>query len=185
MAIRKIARMGHPILAKPAKPVADPTAPHIRALVDDMIETMHDAPGIGLAAPQIYVPLRVVIFYMPQHRVDAGEEAVPLTVLVNPVITPLSDEKIGQWEACLSVPDLRGLVPRWEHIRYGGYGLDGKWFEREARGKHAGVVQHECDHIEGQLYPQRMTNLADLVFQSEFKYRENPELAKAVLKEKA
>jgi peptide deformylase len=168
MAILKIARMGHPVLLSPAAPVEDPTAPEIHQLVADMLETMRDAPGTGLAAPQVHVPLRVVIFLVSSERAarEGGEE-VPLTLLINPEIEPLDDEKTYGWEGCLSVPDLAGRVPRWTRIRYRGRDLEGKRVEREAEGFHARVVQHECDHLDGILYPQRMDDLRDLVFTSE------------------
>lgn len=162
MAILKIARMGHPALARRADPVADPTAPEIAALVADMIETMRDAPGVGLAAPQVHIPLRLVIFQPPEQ---------PLTVLANPEIVPLTGETELGWEGCLSVPGLRGLVPRRTAIRYSGFGLDGSRIEREATGMHARVVQHECDHLDGVLYPQRIADLGDLIFESELRHR--------------
>ncbi len=175
MAILKIARMGHPVLRRRAEPVADPTAPGVRALVEDMIETMIDADGAGLAAPQVHVPARIVVFQAPEERVDEGIEpaerfdhTAPLTVLINPEIEVLTEALESGWEGCLSVPDLRGLVPRPAHIRYRGFGLDGRPVEREARGFHARVVQHECDHLDGILYPQRMEDLRMLVFESEF-----------------
>ncbi|HYM31712.1 MAG TPA: peptide deformylase [Candidatus Cybelea sp.] len=170
MAILKIARMGHPVLSRRADPVKDPTTPEIARLVKDMIETMADAPGIGLAAPQVHVPLRVVIFQVPAERTEPGEAAVDLTVLVNPEIESLTEEMALGWEGCLSVPGLRGVVPRFTHIRYSGVGLDGKLVQREARDMHARVVQHECDHLDGVLYPQRMTDLSRLVFESELKH---------------
>jgi peptide deformylase len=141
MAILKIARMGHPILAAPAAAIGNPAAPEIRALIADMVETLRDAGGVGLAAPQIHVPSRVVIFEVPAER--SGEEAVPLTVLINPEIEALSDEKALGWEACLSLPGMMGAVPRFTHIRYRGLDLDGGTVEREARDYHARVVQHE------------------------------------------
>jgi peptide deformylase len=175
MAILKIARMGHPVLRRRAKPVADPTAPGVRALVEDMIETMIDADGAGLAAPQVHVSARIVVFQAPEERVDDGIEpaerfdhTAPLTVLINPEIEVLAEAVESGWEGCLSVPGLRGLVPRPAHIRYRGFGLDGRPVEREARGFHARVVQHECDHLDGILYPQRMDDLRMLVFESEF-----------------
>ncbi len=177
MTIRKIARMGHPILKLPAEPVKDPGAPEIRALVEDMIETMIDANGAGLAAPQVHEGLRVVIFQAPGARAEGGldeEEAfdhtAPLTVLINPEIEPQSDEMEEGWEGCLSVPGLRGLVPRYTDIVYKGVGLDGKPVERRAKGFHARVVQHECDHLDGILYPQRMTDLGKLIFESEVRH---------------
>jgi peptide deformylase len=174
MAILKIARMGHPVLATRAAPVSDPTAPEIRRLVNDMVETMADANGAGLAAPQVHVPLRVVVFQAPGERSEPsqqGEEAfdhtAPLTVLINPEIAVMDQTPEGGWEGCLSVPGLRGWVERPAHIRYRGFGLDGRIIERTARGFHARVVQHECDHLDGRLYPSRMVDLSRLVFESE------------------
>ncbi len=165
MAILKIARMGHPILRAPAQPVADPTAPEIRQLIADMVETMEDADGAGLAAPQVHVPLRVVIFHVPRGR-DA-QNVQPLTVLVNPVVEPLSDEKELGWEGCLSVPGMVGLVPRHTRVRYRAVAPDGAPIDRIAEGFHARVVQHECDHLDGMLYPMRMTDLSQLGFVEE------------------
>jgi peptide deformylase len=170
MAILKIARMGHPVLRRPAQPVADPRAPEIAKLIADMTETMVDAQGAGLAAPQVHVPLRLVIFHAPSHRVDSDEETMPLTVLINPVITPLADEQSEGWEGCLSVPGLVGLVPRWHKIHYTAFTPSGERIERDAEGFHARVVQHECDHLDGILYPQRMTDLGQLVFREELRH---------------
>ena len=168
MAILKIARMGHPVLRGRADPVPDPAAPAIRTLIADMIETMEDAHGAGLAAPQVHVPLRVVVFHVPEERGRReGEEPVPLTVLINPEIVALTEEQAEGWEACLSVPGLAGIVPRWTRIRYSGLTAEGGRIEREAAGFHARVVQHECDHLDGILYPQRMTDLSRLVFVEE------------------
>ena len=172
MAILKIARMGHPVLKAQAEPVADPKAQEIQQLVRDMIETLEDVGGIGLAAPQVHVPKRVVIFYVPgERRAAAGEPAedVPLTVLINPEIEPLTEEKVAGVEACLSVPGLAGPVPRFAHIRYRALDLHGRMFEREAKGYHARVVQHECDHLDGILYPMRMTDLSQLAFVEELR----------------
>jgi peptide deformylase len=177
MAILKIARMGHPVLALPAQPVADPKSPEIRRLVNDMVETMQDANGAGLAAPQVHVPLRVVVFQAPGERSDPGladeekfDHTAPLTVLINPQIEVLAGDTEGGWEGCLSVPGLRGWVERPAHIRYRGFGLDGKIIERVAGGFHARVVQHECDHLDGRLYPSRMADLGKLVFESEIRH---------------
>ena len=181
MAILKIARMGHPVLARPAAPVEDPTVPAIRQLVQDMIETMEDAPGTGLAAPQVHVPLRLVIFKVEAARAgregDGEAAGVPLTLLINPEIEPLGEEKAWGWEACLSVPELAGEVPRYTAIRYRGLDVEGTMLEREARGFHARVVQHECDHLDGILYPQRMTDLKKLVFASELRHMTRAEAA--------
>lgn len=162
MSILKIARMGHPVLRRPADPVSDPTAPEIKKLVADMIETMEDANGAGLAAPQVYVPLRLVIFHVPAKRATGGEADQPagLTILMNPVIEPLAETKDMGWEGCLSVPGMMGAVPRFTQIRYRGVGPDGQPIAREASGFHARVVQHECDHLDGILYPQRMTDMS-------------------------
>ena len=174
MAILKIARMGHPVLKAQAEPVAEPKAQEIQQLVRDMVETLEDVGGIGLAAPQVHVSKRVVIFYVPGERQEAanGEPAedVPLTVLINPEIEPLSEERVVGVEACLSVPGLAGPVPRWSHIRYRALDLHGRMFEREAKGYHARVVQHECDHLDGILYPQRMGDLSKLIFESEVRH---------------
>ena len=157
MAILKIAKMGNPVLRRRADEVPDPTAPEIRRLVADMLETMHDAPGTGLAAPQVHVPLRVVVFEVAEGRAQReGGEAVPLTVMVNPVIEPVDEAMTLGWEGCLSVPGLAGMVPRHDHIRYRFQTLEGETVEREAKGFHARVVQHECDHLIGKLYPMRV-----------------------------
>lgn len=157
MPILKIARMGHPILRAIAQPVADPRAPELRRLVEDMVETLADAGGVGLAAPQVHVPLRLVIFFVPGER--SGEE-VPLTILINPLIEPLSDQMEEGAEGCLSLPGFVGVVPRFSAIRYSGYGLDGQPIRREAQGYHARVVQHECDHLDGILYPARIEDFS-------------------------
>jgi len=177
MAILKIARMGHPVLAEMAKPVSDPKNPGIRNLVNDMVETMMDANGAGLAAPQVHVPLRVVVFQAPSERADPvlGEDeqydhTAPLTVLINPEIAILDPTPEGGWEGCLSVPGLRGWVERPAHIRYRGFGLDGEVIDRVARGFHARVVQHECDHLDGRLYTSRMDDLSRLIFESEIRH---------------
>jgi len=177
MAILKIARMGHPVLGRRAEPVSDPGSPGIRRLVADMIETMIDANGAGLAAPQVHVPLRVVIFQAPDERTDPAladaerfDHTAPLTVLVNPEFEVFGDETEAGWEGCLSVPGLRGLVERPAHIRYRGVDCDGEAIERTARGFHARVVQHELDHLDGILYPRRMKDLAQLIFESEARH---------------
>jgi len=177
MAILKIARMGHPVLATPARAVSDPKAPEIRRLINDMVETMIDANGAGLAAPQVHVPLRIVVFQAPEGRTDPGlseaerfDHTAPLTVLINPEIEVLGTGLEGGWEGCLSVPGLRGWVERADHIRYRGLGINGEPIERVARGFHARVVQHECDHLEGRLYISRMNDLSRLIFESEARH---------------
>jgi peptide deformylase len=169
MAILKIARMGHPVLRRQAEPVVDPTAPEVARLVADMAETLDDIGGAGLAAPQVHVPQRLVIFRVPAERTTGAEAdaPMPLTVLVNPVIEPLDETIELGWEGCLSVPGLRGAVPRHARIRYRAATPEGGTVDRVAEGFHARVVQHECDHLDGVLYPQRMTDLRLLVFAEE------------------
>jgi len=177
MAILKIARMGHPVLAVQAAPVSDPRAPEIHRLINDMVETMIDANGAGLAAPQVHVPLRIVVFQAPESRTDPGlseaerfDHTAPLSVLINPQIEILGTGLEGGWEGCLSVPGLRGWVERADHIRYRGWGINGEPIERVARGFHARVVQHECDHLDGRLYVSRMADLSRLIFESEIRH---------------
>ena len=171
MAILKIARMGHPLLLRPSEPVVDPTAPEITRLIEDMMDTMADAFGAGLAAPQVHVALRLVIFHVPTARArgEDGEQAegCPFTVLINPEIEPVGQEVDDGLEACLSVPGLAGMVPRFQHITYSGVDQYGELIERKASGFHARVVQHECDHLDGILYPMRMTDLSTLTYASE------------------
>ena len=177
MAILKIARMGHPVLSEICAPVRDPASAEIKRLIADMIETMEDANGAGLAAPQVHVPLRLVIFQAPAARsegrmdgLEAFDHTAPLTVLINPVIEILDSTLEGGWEGCLSVPGMRGWVERPRHIRYSGYDADGQRIDRTARGFHARVVQHECDHTDGILYPQRMRDISKLIFESEMRH---------------
>jgi len=171
MAILKIARMGHPLLLRPSEPVLDPTGPEIARLIDDMMDTLADAFGAGLAAPQVHVMLRLVMFHVPTARAQGedGEqvEGCPFTVLINPEIEPVGQEITDGLEACLSVPGLAGMVPRFRHIIYRGVDQNGETIERKASGFHARVVQHECDHLDGILYPMRMTDLSTLTFTSE------------------
>jgi peptide deformylase len=169
MALLKIAHMGNPVLRARAAEVVDPTAPWVRKLVEDMVETMEDAGGTGIAAPQVHESHRVVIFFVGGERVTdlPGDGPQDLTVLLNPVVEPVGNEVALGWEGCLSVPGLRGVVPRHLRIRYRGVGLDGRPIDREAGGFHARVVQHECDHLDGILYPQRMTDHRLLVYTEE------------------
>lgn len=162
MPILDIARMGHPILKGRAQEVTNFDDPELHTFVEDMKETMVHAGGVGLAAPQVYVPLRIVIFFVPEARNNG--QAVPLTVMINPVITPMTEEMSEDWEACLSVPGLTGVVPRWTKLKYSFQDIDGSLRERPADGFHARVVQHECDHLDGVLYPMRMIDLATLSF---------------------
>lgn len=169
MALLKIARMGNPVLREPAAEIEDPAAPWVRRLVDDMIETMEDASGTGLAAPQVHEPWRIVVFFVSGERLSGlpGDVAQDLTVLINPVVELLGEDRAFGWEGCLSVPGLRGIVPRHLRIRYRAIGLDGTPIEREVEGFHARVVQHECDHLDGILYPQRMMDQRHLFFMEE------------------
>ncbi len=191
MAILKIARMGHPILSRMAEAVDDPAVPDILHLIADMVDTLADAGGVGLAAPQVHVPKRVVIFHIPESQAraaaeeeaaealedgggDASEdvpgiepEAVPMTVLINPGIEPLDDETAPGVEGCLSLPGMIGMVSRYKRIRYRAVTPDGSVIEREASGFHARVVQHECDHLDGILYPMRMDDLSTFGFSEE------------------
>jgi len=171
MAILKIARMGHPILSRRADEVDDPTAPEVRALIIDMLETLADIDGAGLAAPQVHVSKRVVLFRVPVERVSdhADDQPMGLTALINPVIEPIGDEIERGWEGCLSVPGMMGEVPRHARIRYSGLDLEGKPVSCEASGFHARVVQHECDHLDGILYPMRMDDLTRFGFEAEMR----------------
>ena len=171
MALLKVARMGHPVLARPAEPVSDPRAPEIRRLIADMAETMLDLNAAGIAAPQVHVPLRVVMFRVSALRAEReGAEELPLTILINPELTPLGDEMEEDWEGCLSVPGLRGLVPRYTKLRYRALDPQGGVIDRSVEDFHARVVQHECDHLDGKLYPQRMTDMSKLIFESEWRW---------------
>ncbi|MFL6662943.1 MAG: peptide deformylase [Rhizobacter sp.] len=166
MSIREILKMGDPRLLRVAQPVQAFDTPELHALVADMFDTMHAADGAGLAAPQIGVDLQLVIFGFRKNERYPDAPPVPETVLVNPVITPLSDEEELGWEGCLSVPGLRGMVPRWQRIRYTGFDEKGGRIDREAEGFHARVVQHECDHLIGRLYPTRMRDLTQFGYTS-------------------
>lgn len=167
MAVREVLRMGHPVLREKARPVEALGSPGLRALVADMKETMAAQDGAGLAAPQIGVGERVVIFGVDQNPRYPDAEAVPFTVLVNPKITMLTREVESDWEGCLSVPGMRGVVPRYTRIRYTGFDEEGNPIDRVAEGFHARVVQHECDHLDGILYPQRMTDMSTFGFTRE------------------
>jgi peptide deformylase len=166
MTVREILKMGDPRLLRVAQPVTAFDTPELHALIADMFDTMKAAQGAGLAAPQIGVDLQLVIFGFSHNARYPDRPAVPSTVLLNPVITPLSDEMVEGWEGCLSVPGLRGKVPRYARIRYTGQDPTGAPIEREVDGFHAVVVQHECDHLIGRLYPTRMTDLTQLGFTS-------------------
>jgi peptide deformylase len=166
MTIRNILKMGDPRLLRVAPPVTTFDTPALDALVQDLFDTMHAANGAGLAAPQIGEDLQVVIFGFAKNQRYPDAPPVPETVLCNPVIEPLDGEMEEGWEGCLSVPGLRGVVPRFARIRYRGWDAQGRVIEREAEGFHARVVQHECDHLIGHLYPTRMRDLTQLGYTS-------------------
>ena len=167
MAVREVLRMGHPVLREKAKPVEAFGTPELRALFEDMKETMAAKNGAGLAAPQIGVSQRIVIFGVDHNPRYPDAEEVPFTVLVNPKLVMLTREVEEDWEGCLSVPGMRGVVPRYTRLRYSGFDIEGNPIEREAEGFHARVVQHECDHLDGILYPQRMTDMSRFGFNEE------------------
>jgi peptide deformylase len=167
MAVREVLRMGHPVLREKAKPVEDLGSAELKALVQDMKETMASKNGAGLAAPQIGIGKRVVIFGVDHNPRYPDAEPVPFTVLVNPKLVMLTREVEEDWEGCLSVPGMRGVVPRYTKLRYTGFDEEGNPIDRVAEGFHARVVQHECDHLEGILYPQRMTDLSRFGFNEE------------------
>ncbi len=166
MTVHEILKMGDPRLLRVAQPVHEFDTPRLHALIADLFDTMQAARGAGLAAPQIGVDLQLVVFGFTHNDRYPDRPPVPSTVLLNPVITPLSDEMVEGWEGCLSVPGLRGKVPRHARIRYAGVDPLGRPIEREVDGFHAVVVQHECDHLIGRLYPTRMTDLTQLGYTS-------------------
>ena len=165
MAVRPVLRMGHPVLQQVAAPVAQFDTAELRELVRDMDDTMRALDGAGIAAPQIGESLRVVIFEVAANPRYPQAEPVPYTVLVNPTLEPLGDEREDAWEGCLSVPGLRGLVPRFRRLRYHGFDLEGRPIDRTVSGFHARVVQHEVDHLDGILYPMRVTDLRNLGYE--------------------
>jgi peptide deformylase len=167
MAVRPVLRMGDERLLQISQPVQHFDTPELHALIADMQDTMQALNGAGLAAPQIGALLRVVIFGMGANPRYPEAESVPYTVLVNPVITPLDTEMEEGWEGCLSVPGMRGLVPRYLRLHYRGFDAQGRVIDRTAEGFHARVVQHECDHLDGMLYPMRIRDLRNFGFTAE------------------
>ena len=167
MSVREVLRMGHPVLRERARPVEKFATPELRELLQDMKETMAAKNGAGLAAPQIGVSQRIVIFGVESNPRYPDAEDVPFTVLVNPKIVLLTKEVEEGWEGCLSVPGMRGIVPRYTRLRYTGFDAEGNPIDRIAEGFHARVVQHECDHLDGILYPQRMTDMSRFGFNEE------------------
>ncbi len=173
MSLLKIARMGHPVLLGRADPVADPEAPEIRRLVADMIETMLDAGGVGLAAPQVHVPLRLFVFHLPPGRGAEGLTIAP-TAVINPKIVPDGEAMELGWEGCLSIPGLRGAVPRHAKVGYGGVDARGEPIKAFAEGFHARILQHENDHLNGVLYPMRVSDFRLFGFDEELARRQAP-----------
>jgi peptide deformylase len=166
MAILKIARMGHPVLLARAIEVVDPAAAEIQRLLADMAETLEDAGGVGLAGPQVHAGLRVFIYKVPASRADGGDE-VPLSAVINPVLTPVGDAMKMGWEGCLSIPGLRAAVPRFERVRLTGVDESGAAIDKEVSGFEARVVQHEADHLDGVLYTMRMSDFRYFGFNEE------------------
>ncbi len=164
MPVRPVLRMGDPVLLQKAAPVTAFNTPELHALIQDMQDTMADMNGAGIAAPQIGVSLRVVIFGVGKNPRYPDAEQVPYTILINPVLNPVGEEVDDGWEGCLSVPGMRGLVPRYTRLHYTGFDLYGQAIDRLVSGFHARVVQHECDHLDGILYPMRIKDLAQFGF---------------------
>jgi peptide deformylase len=169
MAILKVARLGHPVLRSAAEPLTrgQIRSAEVQRLIDDMVETMREYDGVGLAAPQVHSTWRLVVVEVPASE-DGARQALPLTVLANPVLTPEGEERALDWEGCLSLPDLRGQVPRFTRVRLEALDRQGRPLTMEARDFAARVLQHECDHLDGVVFPDRMTDLRSLAFQREF-----------------
>lgn len=164
MTVRNVLKMGTPSLFQPSHPVTEFNTPELHSLIEDLFDTMHAYDGVGIAAPQIGVNLQIVIFGFDKNPRYPDADPVPQTVLINPIITPLTNEQELGWEGCLSVPGLRGEVARFTKISYQGMDRSGQRIERVAEGFHARVVQHECDHLLGILYPQRMSDMKKFGF---------------------
>lgn len=174
MTIKKVVKMGNTQLGTPSIPVANPAniTPALQTIIQDMLDTMKKENGVGIAAPQIGCNQRIIMFGFEDNPRYPDAPTVPFTILINPVITILSDEMTDGWEGCLSVPGLRGLVPRFNKIEYSGYDHTGQKITRMAEGFHARVVQHECDHLDGILYPQRIKDLQFFGFEDELHYQQ-------------
>ena len=169
MAIRKVARIGHPVVRAEARlvPVSKIASPEIQRLIDDMAETMHEYDGVGLAAPQVHAGLRLAVIEVRESD-GRARDAVPFTVLVNPVVVPLGETKLVGFEGCLSIPDLRGQVARYESVRLEAFDRKGRPYAVEAKGFFSRVIQHECDHLDGCVYLDRMSDMRTLSFLKEF-----------------
>jgi len=170
MSILKVPRLGHPVLRRPARPVPPEAIGHleVQRLIDDMIETMHEYAGVGIAAPQVHEGLRIIVLESAANPRYPDKPAVPLAAYVNPTLTTLGDETEEDWEGCLSIPDLRGRVPRARRVRLAALDRHGRPVDLEAEGWHARILQHECDHIDGRLFVDRMRDLSTLTHLAEF-----------------
>ena len=170
MAILKVARLGHPVLRQKAEPVPVDAirSPEIQRLIADMVDTMHEYDGAGLAGNQVHTLLRIAVIEVMANPRYPDAESIPLTVLVNPIVTPLTTEMDEGWEGCLSVPDMRGVVPRFTSVRLEGYDRDGRPMDLVAKDFFARVIQHETDHLDGIVYVDRMRDLSTLSFISEW-----------------
>jgi len=174
MSILKIARLGHPILYKKATFVKNISSSVIKKLITDMTETMLDANGVGLAAPQVHVSKQIIIFRVPKEDSKVSEESIEITALINPKLTNISDETDNNWEGCLSIPGMTGLVKRFSKVRYEGFDMNGNIIKKEAEGLHARIVQHEYDHLMGIMYIARLADSRAFGFSEEIKnYWEN------------
>jgi peptide deformylase len=169
MSILKVARIGHPVVRRPGREVSleELRSPALQRLIDDMRQTMYEYDGVGLAAPQVHEGLRLAVLEVPSSD-ERTEGGVPFTVIVNPLVTPLGPETVDGWEGCLSVPDLRGHVPRLARLRLEALDREGQPYTLEAHGFHARVIQHECDHLDGRVYVDRMRDMRSLSFIKEF-----------------
>lgn len=173
MGILKVARIGHPAIRTAARPLTpeEIASPAIQKVIDDMADTMKDYDGVGLAAPQVHLDLQLAVIEVP-GRDERAEESVPLTVLINPRVTKVGDAMVEGWEGCLSIPELRGIVPRAKRVRLQALDREGRPFEVEAAGFFARVIQHECDHLDGRVYLDRMPHMKSLTYLHEMeKYR--------------
>jgi peptide deformylase len=170
MSIKSTLKMGNPHLLLQANPITEFGTPTLKQLVQDMFDTMKEKGGVGIAAPQIGYSQRVILFGFEKSLRYPNEKPVPLTLLINPVFNVLSEEMVEGWEGCLSVPGLRGLVPRYNKIHYSGFDLEGNAISREAEGFHARIIQHECDHLDGILFPRRIRDLRYFGFEDELAF---------------
>jgi peptide deformylase len=169
MSILPVVKMGNAELATPSLIVTDFATERLRALIQDMRDTMEEEGGVGIAAPQIGYNSRIILFGFEKSERYPGEKPIPFTILINPGIKPLTEEMVDGWEGCLSVPGLRGLVPRYTKISYEGFDMEGNSIQRVAENFHARVLQHECDHLDGILYPQRIKDMRYFGFEDELK----------------